>query len=144
MHYSASLPRERCLSQSLPYGKWWKYEHQGRMRPLLNSTESSTTPSRLVSTPLCAGGTVYRQLLSAIRGRTTLGALCPLPSLGYEKRTTGRAGQGRVVPFAGTQVRSLGPYDLMGKKKVVLRQVRNRIIEDQSVQGLEMFFFFRG
>lgn len=65
---------------------------------------------------------------------------CPLPSLGNEERTTGRAGQGRrVVPFAGVGQRP-GSTSL---KEVVLRQVSDRIGEDQSVQGWEMFLLFR-
>lgn len=136
MHYPG---RRGCLSQSLlPCGKWWQcflnsmsskaifpvnpwYLQQASLAPLLcrwSSAQAAALPSE---------GAPLRELF------------CPLPRLGNEERTTGRAGQGRVVPFAGVGQRP-GSTSL---KEVVLRQVSDRIGEDQSVQGWEVFLLFR-
>lgn len=141
MHYPQ---RRGCLSQSLfPYGKWWQCFLNSMsskaicvtlfpLNPLYGHPQASLAPL------LCRWRSVQEAALPS-EGAPLRELFCPpLPSLGNEERTTGRAGQGRVVPFAGVGQRP-GSTSL----KDVLRQVSDRIGENHSVQGWEIFLLFR-
>lgn len=142
MHYPQ---RRGCLSQSLfPYGKWWQC--------FLNSMSSKAIcvtlfplnplyghPQQASLAPLLCRWSSVQEAALPSEGAPLRELFCPpLPSLGNEERTTGRAGQGRVVPFAGVGQRP-GSTSL----KDVLRQVSDRIGENHSVQGWEIFLLFR-
>lgn len=79
MHYPASLKPPPLWKTVAVLSE--QFEHQGHRSPYSTPLNPQGPQAGLVSIPTeqveqCAGS------CSAIRGRTTLGALCPLPSLG--------------------------------------------------------------
>lgn len=116
-----------------------QYEQQGHMCHLIPTESSVTAPQQaLLASLLCRWSSVQAAALPS-EGAPLRELFCPppLPSLGNE-RTTGRAGQGRVVPFAG-----VGQRPRSTSLKDVLRQVSDKIGEDHSVQGWEIFLLCR-